>query len=146
MAFSERVFQTASLCANAGNEVKMIGSEVSDAGEFIGPGWRRWTYMRFVGANPSLRAVVSTFSYNRTLPAGCSSKSRAPRVGRETQQDGPFILVFEEGAYAVFAHIGSDGDGIEPERFEECACIMRGGVCRYRRVFASAMVKCVFGI
>jgi len=49
-------------------------------------------------------------------------------IGGESQKDGPFILVFEEGADAVLAHIGGDGDGIEWEGFEEGTGVLCRGI------------------
>ena len=77
----------------------------------------------------------------------------AALVGCEGEEDDPFAWILEEGCDAVFAHVGSHGEGVEVHLLEEGAGIHGAGVAyvasfgvSYDEVVGIVVVEVCYGL
>ena len=120
-------FETAALGAYAGDEEEAAGGGTAHlADEFTAGGANDEHGVD--GCAPFLHAFHHVFEQRCIVFVFNHLEVEGAFIGSKSEHHGPFVLKFEEWFYGVFAHVGSDGDGVDTHLIEECASVHTGGV------------------
>ncbi len=114
----------AALRPDTGDEQEIVRTEAPDLAQSVGLG--RTYHEHHVVRSGNLHHPFHHGPVERPAVLLRELERGGGVIGRQSEDDSPFALVFEEGQDAVLAHVGIEGHGIEVHGLEECLCIHLG--------------------